>query len=59
MAKSRPLVKNKLNEWYDWLVDFVPKPIQSAVSKAFSKVKSSVFTLYDGVKKTMKDVVEK
>ena len=24
MIKSRPVVKNKLNEWYDWLVDHAP-----------------------------------
>ena len=27
MKKSRPVVKNRLNEWYDSLVDYVPKPI--------------------------------
>ena len=31
MKKSRPMVKNKLNKWYDWLVDYVPKPIKNAV----------------------------
>ena len=35
MKKSRPMVKNKLTEWYDWLIDYVPKPIKKAVSKAF------------------------
>ena len=59
MTKSRPVVKNKLNELYDWLLDYVPKPIKSAVSKAFSKVKASILNLYDGIKKTLKDVVEK
>ena len=23
-------VKNKLNEWHDWLVDYVPKPNKNA-----------------------------
>ena len=27
IRKSRPVVKNRLNEWYDWLVDYAPKPI--------------------------------
>ena len=27
MRKTQPVVKNRLNEWYDWLVDYVPKPI--------------------------------
>ena len=29
MKKSRLVVKNKLNEGYDWLIDYVPKPIKS------------------------------
>ena len=59
MKKSRSLVKNRLNEWYDWLVDYVPKPIKNAVSKAFSRAKNSILGLYDGAKKTLKDIVEK
>ena len=39
MKKRRPVVKNRLNEWYDWLVDYVPKPIKNAVSKAFPRAK--------------------
>ena len=58
MKKSRSLVKNRLNEWYDWLVDYVPKPIKSAVSKAFSRAKSGMLGLYDGAKKTLKGDVE-
>ena len=26
MSKSRPQVKGKLNKWYDWLINHVPKP---------------------------------
>ena len=48
MKKGRSLVKNKLNEWYDWLVDHVPKPI-----KIFLELKKSIIRLYDGVKKTL------
>ena len=58
MKKSRSLVKNRLNEWYDWLVDYVPKPIKSAVSKAFSRAKNGMLGLYDGAKKTLKVDVE-
>ena len=25
MSKSRPQVKTKLNKWYDWLINHVPK----------------------------------
>ena len=59
MKNSRLVVKNKLNEWYDWLVDYVPKPIKNAVGKAFSKAKNSILGLYDGAKKTLKDIMEK
>ena len=39
MKKGRPVGKNKLNKWYDWLVDYVPKPIKNAFSKAFLRGK--------------------
>ena len=42
MKKSRPVVKNRLNEWYDWLFDYAQKPIKSAASKAFSRAKNSI-----------------
>ena len=35
MTISRPVVKNKLNKWYNWLADYVPKPIKNAAGKAF------------------------
>ena len=54
MKKSRPLVKNKLNEWHDWLVDYIPKSIKNAEGKAFLRAKNSIQGLYDGVKKTLK-----
>ena len=59
IKKSMPVVKNRLNEWYDWLVDYVPKPIKNAVSKAFSKANNSILGLYDRAKKTLKDIAEK
>jgi len=58
MTKSRSVVKSKLNEWYDWLVGYVPKSIKEPVSSAFSKVKSKVMRLYEGAKKTLKGEVE-
>ena len=58
MKKGRRVVKNRLNEWYDWLFDYVPKPIKNAVSKAFSRAKNSILGLYDGAKKTLKSDVE-
>ena len=59
MKKAWLVVKNKLNEWYEWLVDYVPKPIKNAVSKAFSRANNSILVLYDRAKKTLKDIVEK
>ena len=58
MKKSRPAVKNSLNAGYDWLVNYVPKPIKNAVNKAFSRAKNSILGLYDGAKKTLKGDVE-
>ena len=54
MKKSRPVVK----AWYDWLVDYVRKPIKNTVSKALSKPKNSMLRLYDGAKKTLQGDVE-
>ena len=59
MAKSIPVVKNKLNEWCDWRVDYEPKPIKTEVIKTFSKVKNCILSLYDGTKKTLKAAMEK
>ena len=59
IAKSRPGVKNKSKEVYKWLLDYVPKPIKSAAGKAFSKLKSSILSLYDDTKKALKYVAEK
>ena len=58
IEKSRLVVKNKLNKWYDWLVDYVPKSVKNAVSKAFSRAKNSMLSLYDGAKKTLRGDVE-
>ena len=58
IEKSRPVVKNRLNKWHYWLVDYVPKPIKSAVSKAFSRAENSIMRLYHGAKKTLRGDVE-
>ena len=50
-------MKNKLNEWYCWLVDHVPKPIKNAAGKAFLKGKNGMLGLH-GVKKASKGDVE-
>ena len=42
MRKSRPQVKTKLNKWYNWLINHVPKPIKDGASKAFKTFKDKV-----------------
>ena len=49
MSKSRPQVKTKLNKWYDWLTNHVPKPIKDGASKAFKTFKDKVMGLYNRV----------
>ena len=35
MKKSRPVVKSRLNEWYEWLVDYVPNQLKMPSVKPF------------------------
>ena len=49
MSKSRPQVKTKLNKWYNWLINHVPKPIKDGASKAFKTFKDNVMGLYNRV----------
>ena len=58
LPKGRPAVKKKLND-LGWLVAYIPKPIKNTVSKAFSKAKTRILSMYDSAKKTLKDIVEK
>ena len=49
MSKSRPQVKTKLNKWYNWLINHVPKPVKDGASKAFKTFKDKVMWLYNRV----------
>ena len=49
MSKSRPQVKSKLNKWYDWLINHVPKPIKDGASKEFKTFKDKIMGLYNRV----------
>ena len=49
ISKSRPQVKTKLNKWYNWLINHVPKPIKDGASKAFKACKDKVMGLYNRV----------
>ena len=49
MSKSCPQVKSKLNKWYDWLINHVPKPIKNGASRAFKTFKDKIMGLYNRV----------
>ena len=49
MSTSRPQVEGKLNKWYDWLINHVPKSIKDGASKAFKTFKDKVIGLYNRV----------
>ena len=49
ISKSRPQVKTKLDKWYDWLINHVPKPIKDGASKVFKTFKDKVMGLYNRV----------
>ena len=49
MSKSQPQVKSKLNKWYDWLINHVPKPINDGASRAFKTFKDKIMGLYNRV----------
>ena len=47
MSKSRPQVKSKLNKWYNWLINYVPKPIKDGASKAFKTFRDEIMGLHN------------
>ena len=49
MRKNRPVVTSKLNDWYDWLINHVPKTIKDGTSRAFKKFKDKIMGLYNRV----------
>ena len=49
MRKNRPQDTSKLNDWYDWLVNHVPKTIKNKVSRTFKTFKDKVVGSYNGV----------
>ena len=50
MCKNRSQVMSKLNDWNDWLVNHVPKPIKDKTSRVFKTFKDKVMGLYNRVK---------
>ena len=59
MKKIRPVVESRLSKLHKWLEYYVPKPFKKAVKRSLLKMKNSIMSLYDGAKKTLKDIVEK
>ena len=49
MSESGPQVKGKLNKWYDWLINHVPKPLKDGASKVFKTFKDKVMGLYNRI----------
>ena len=49
MSKSRSQVTSKLNDWYDWLVNHVPKTIKDGASRVFKTFKDKIMGFYNRV----------
>ena len=49
LSKSQPQLKSKLNKWYNWLINHVPKPIKDGASRAFETFKDKIMGLYNRV----------
>ena len=49
MSKSRSQVTSKLNDWYDWLINHVPKTIKDGASRAFKTFKDKIIGFYNRV----------
>ena len=62
ISKSRPVVTSKLNDWYDWLINHVPKTIKDGASRAFKTFKDKIMGFIIGLlairsnKKNRKDL---
>ena len=48
MCKNRPKVTSKLNNWYDWLQNHVPKAVKDKASRVFKAFKEKVIGLFKG-----------
>ena len=49
MSESWPQVTSKINDWYDWLVNHIPKTIKDGASRAFKTFKDRIMGLYNRV----------
>ena len=46
MKKNRPAVRNELNDFWNWLVNHVPKNAEKSAIKSFKKFKKEVMGLF-------------
>ena len=49
MSKSRPVVTSKFDDWYNWLINHVPKTIKDGTSRVFKTFKDKIMGLYNRV----------
>ena len=49
MHKDRSQVTSKLNDWYNWLVNHIPKTIKDGASRVFKTFKDKIMGLYNRV----------
>ena len=49
MSKSHSQVNNKLNNWYDWLVNHVPKTVKDKANRVFKTFKDKIMGLYNRI----------
>ena len=59
ISKSRPQVKSKLNNWYDWLVNRVTSTIKDGTSRAFKTFKDKIMGLYNGITGSIANQVQR
>ena len=60
MEKKRPIVKKKLNWWFNWIVNFTPESIKEKATGAFKTFKNKILDLYKEVwKNPLKEQEEK
>ena len=49
MRKSRPFVTSKLDDWYHWLINHVPRTIKDVASRVFKTLKDKIMGFYNRV----------
>ena len=58
MTKNRKVVSSKMNDFYNWLMNYMPEPIKDNTSKAYNSFKDKILGLYKNLKDTNQTVKE-